>query len=318
MGTVSNVINHPERVSKALRERVEAVMVEEKYLPHPLARALSLGRNKMIATILFDISNPFFAEMSHCIDRDLQVRGYSLMVSGTDQSAELEAKVIKLLVNAGAEAIAICGTGSNTEQLLKLQDYGLPIMIFAQRSEDPRIPFVTVDDRQGMRSLGEHLIGKGVESFYFIHEPVNAIQHRDRYDGFMESIYDHGLDDSCVRLVTSESPSWDGGYGTAKNLLSERPDELPECFVCLNDYTALGVCRALTQAGLKVGDDILVTGFDDIPYAALLESPLTTIKQPIEEMSKYLIGEVINAIENRTISMNSHTFKAELVVRESA
>lgn len=127
-----------------------------------------------------------------------------------------------------------------------------------------------------------------------------------------------------IMVPQSGAPSCDtmmeARTGQATIIVSQlgAPDELPECFVCLNDYTALGVCRALTQAGLKVGDDVLVTGFDDIPYAALLESPLTTIKQPIEEMSKYLIGEVINAIENRTISMNSHTFKAELVVRESA
>ena len=91
----------------------------------------------------------------------------------------------------------------------------------------------------------------------------------------------------------------------------------PDAFVCLNDYLALGVPKAVTELGLRVGADVGVSGFDDVPYASVVEAPLTTVRQPIAEMCEFIAGEVVSSFENGA-PVSGRTFEAELVVRQSA
>lgn len=318
VGTVSNVINHPERVRPALRKRVENAMKELSYTPHPVARALSLGRSHLLAAVVFDIANPFFAEIAHLLDQQAQRSGSALTIAGTDQSVSAEKAALASMSRAGADGYAVCTTGGCFDILSEIRSRGTPVLLFAQRSEDDRVPAVTIDDRAGMALIADHLIGRGVERFAFLREPINAMQHRDRFAGFVATLETRGHDIDKVMIVEGTGPTWNAGIEAAQRILAQPRGTWPDCFVCLNDYTAMGVCRALKEAGVSVGKDILVTGYDDIPYAAMMDPPLTTIRQPLASMAQHLITQLMGAIERRTSEVEGRLFAPELVIRQSA
>ena len=144
------------------------------------------------------------------------------------------------------------------------------------------------------------------------------VQHRDRWAGFVAALDSRGLDPDQVRRVPASGPTWDGGFQVVSEILAQPRSMWPDCIVCLNDYTAIGACRAVRSAGLVVGRDILVTGYDDIPYGAVLDVPLTTIRQPFDEMSGYLTTQLLEAAERRDVAVEGRLFTPELMIRESA
>ncbi len=318
VGTVSNVINHPERVSTEVRQRVEAVMSDLRFRPHPAARALSRAPTRMLGAVVFDIANPFFSEVTHRLDRLARQSDNALMVAGSEQSAEAERQVLDAMLRAGVTGLAVCSTGQCYDSLAALQQRGIPVLVYAQRSLDPRIEHVTIDDVEGMRLIATHLLGRGVDRFCFLQEPGHAIQHQDRWRGFVAGLDAAGYDRERVELAETTGPTWAGGFTVAAEVLSGPRSGWPECFVCLNDYTAMGVCRAVREAGLEVGGDILVTGYDDIPYAAVLDAPLTTIRQPIAELSQHLVTQLLGAIDRRDPTVEGRVFAPRIVIRRSA
>lgn len=317
VGTVSNVMNHPERVRPDLRERVLRVMEEQRFFPDGKARALTLGRTSLIATVFFDISNPFFAEATHALEDGFQRTGRSLLLTDTEQRVTQEHETVANLLRIGVDGLVICSTGESNELLTRVQENGTPVMVMAHRSTEPRLPFVTVDDAGGMELMARHLAERGLRRFCFVNERIQAIQHRDRWAGFSRGLAEAGLDPDEVHVEWSEGPTWAGGRSAVERALA-RPGPAPECFVCLNDYIAIGASKAVTDAGFTVGWDICVTGFDDIPYAAVMAQPLTTIRQPISDMAAFVVDQMHRAVEERTTAMESKTFEAVLVTRESA
>lgn len=318
VGTVSNVINHPERVRPQLKERVEKVMREKHFWPDPTARALKIGRSPLVGTVFFDISNPFFAESAHEIDKRMQMRGSSMIVAGTEQIAEREEHVLESLEVMGADGIIVTSTGSCWEGLARFRDRGVPVILFAQRSLDERFEAVGIDDYSGMRKIAQHLVSRGMSRFCFINDEIRATQHMDRWRGFCDELVDAGMDPEEVRVESVYGATWAVGYQRVQAVLELPSRQWPECVVCLNDYIAMGASKAIADRGLRVGHDISVTGFDDVPYASVFSTPLTTVRQPIPEMCRYITDQILDAVECGDDAVAGKTFDAELVIRESA
>lgn len=318
VGTVSNVLNHPERVSPRLLEKVQAAMAELQYLPNPTARALSIGKSHLIGTIFFDISNPFFSEAAHTIDRKLQEQKHAMILASTEQDMKEEARALRRLTRAGIDGLIICSAGGNWDQLNLLQNHGIPVMVMAQRSTNQQFASVGVNDFLGLKKITTYLIERGITKFCYVNEQIQAVQHLDRWRGHVAALTEKGFNPDEVRLEWSVGPTWSGGAAAATRVLSEDPKYWPEVFVCLNDYTALGVCKAITDHGLTVGKDICVTGFDNIPYAEITSVPLTTVHQPIDEICTFAVDQLTQAIKTGKNQLESLTLEPEVVIRQSA
>ncbi|AZA13225.1 LacI family DNA-binding transcriptional regulator [Corynebacterium choanae] len=316
VGTVSNVLNHPDRVSPRTRTKVEQIIKELGYVPNASARALNKGRSTLIGAIFFDISNPFFADSSHAIDQVARSRGATMIYTGTEQLPEVERAALKRFVDLGVDAIVVCSTGGNDDALEQLVDLGIPVLAFAQRSESAKIPAVCIDDQRGMELIAAHLLGLGHESFCFISEHRQAIQHRDRLAGFHRALAAQGSADGCLQLNIASGPTWMEGYREVQQFIATN-QQLPDCFVCLNDYTAFGASKALTEAGLVPGIDVAVTGYDDLTFTELLATPLTTIHQPITAMADYAANALLDVVEGRATDLVGKVFAPELIVRQS-
>ncbi|MFP7707260.1 LacI family DNA-binding transcriptional regulator [Trueperella sp. LYQ141] len=317
VGTVSNVLNHPHRVRPQLRERVEAAIKEYGYSPNAAARALSKGHTNIIGALFFDIANPFFALAAHDMDAVVSRLGTSILYGNTEQRVDLEQAAIARMINAGIEGLIITSTGLVSKELIALSRH-IPIALFAQRAAHAKLAFVSVDDYDGMCKVAHHLCEQGMERFCFIHERSDAPQHQDRWRGFCAGVAACGIDPDSIIQTWIPSPTWDDGYDAVAQVTAQNTAALPQCFVCLNDFVAIGASKALTDLGMVVGRDIAVTGFDDVPYAAVLGTPITTVKQPIAQMSQYVVHQILDVINGRSDSVQTKIFPAELVIRASA
>lgn len=318
VGTVSNALNHPKRVRDSLKKSVMKAIEELDYYPDPRGLALSRGTTSLIGAILFDISNPFFSEICYLLERKFRTHGKSLLVLSTDQDVENERAAYEQMKRIGVDALIICSAGQCVDQILELQKNGMPIVMFAQRSEHDDIPYVHVDDEQGMSMIARYLIEKrGLSRFCFIKERKEAIQHKDRWTGFSNICRSLGIPDSAIRVVWTDTPSLSDGYHVAATEIAKSDKELPQCFVCLNDYTAIGVAMAVKDLRATTKSDIAVTGFDNIRYSSLSVNPITSIQQPVEEMVTYIVEQIMEAIKNTPSKITSKTFEPHLVIRKS-
>lgn len=321
VGTVSNVLNHPAKVRPELKNRVLKVIEEVGYAPSASARALSKGSADLLGAVFFDITNPFFASAAHFLELAAREQGMSLLFTNTQQDPGEEIEAIRRMRKAGAEGLVVTSTSRNLDELVQVSSQGTPVMLLAQRSANEALAFASINDRQGMAKIARHVLDKGMTKFCFIQERNHAIQHIDRWNGFLGEIVTEGIMESDVLIESIEAPTMKSGYDAALRVLDE--GVWPECFICLNDFVAIGVTKALSERGIRVGEDLAVTGFDDIEYAAVNQTPITTVRQPTEEMARFCVEQIIAATDTATRGdvvrpLQSKLFEAELIPRQSA
>lgn len=316
VATVSNVINRPELVSPPLQRRVAKAVTKFGFIPNAAARSLRTGRTDLIGAVVFDLANPFFAVVSRHMSNAANDRGFGLTVMSTDQDPIREAASLDFLLRQGVSGIVVTSALPDLDRLVAIREQGIAVTLLAQESDHPSIGSVHVDDFAGMKLLVEHLVSTGHTKIGFIDGPGEVRQHVVRRNALLQVLADSHLDpDQHLRTVTAFAPDSDGGRAAMDELLKISKGQL-DAVVCINDYTAVGAMLALRAAGLKVPQDVAVTGFDDIEMAELLAVPLTTIRQPTAELGKTVIEQLIDG-GSTTGAMQHRVLAPELMIRRS-
>ena len=316
VATVSNVINRPEVVSKQLQRRVEKAVQKLGFIPNAAARSLRTGRVQLMGAVVFDLANPFFAVASRHMSNAASALGYGLTVMSTDQDPSREARALDFLLRQGVRGIVVTTAEPNLDRLVEIGKQGVGVVLLAQKSDHPSIGSVHVDDSAGMELIVEHLLATGCKKFGFIDGPGDVLQHVARRRALHTALSDSGLDPAdCLVSITASAPDSDGGRAAVADLLKHAPFPL-DAVVCINDYTAVGAMLGLAAEGMRVPEDIAVTGFDDIEMAGLLAVPLTTIKQPIAELGKAVVTQLI-AGTNSSSPAPQVVIAPKLIIRRS-
>lgn len=316
VATVSNVINRPEIVSQGLRAKVEKSIDDLGYIVNAAARSLRTGKTESLGAVVFDLANPFFAVAARHMANVASDRGYSLTVMSTDQVSRREEESFDFLLRHGVRGVAVTTAMQDLSGLEAIHDLGVSITLLAQASDHPEIGSVHIDDDLGMRLIVEHLLATGRRNLGFIDGPGRARQHVARRSAILRVLDDAGMDASrCLTEIVAPAPDLRGGRAATLELL-ERANQGVDAIICVNDYTAIGVILALQSMGLRVPEDIAVTGFDDIEMSEILAVPLTTIRQPIAEMGRMAIEQLVASVEAGGKAKN-RVLTPELVIRES-
>lgn len=316
VATVSNVINRPEIVSKQLLTKVGKAIDELGFIPNAAARSLRTGKAESIGAVVFDLANPFFAVVSRHMANVANHRGYALTVMSTDQVPKREESSLDFLIRHGVRGLVVTTALPDLKKLAAVHDRGVAVTLLAQESDHPAIGSVHIDDFVGMHLIVKHLLASGRRKFGFIDGPGRVRQHVARRAALIRVLQDAGLSPSeHLTEVVAFAPDLNGGRAATHELLERVGSDL-DAIVCINDYTAIGAMLALQSSGVRVPDDIAMTGFDDIEVAGLLAVPLTTVRQPMAELGQIAIGQLIDAFDT-TESMPHRVLIPELVVRAS-
>jgi DNA-binding LacI/PurR family transcriptional regulator len=308
--TVSRVINGSPNVRPETRDRVMAAMRELDYRPNSVARALVTGRSRTLGVVSFDTTLYGPASTLVGIERAAHDAGYFIIVASLKAlTRESVTEAVERLRLHGVEGILVIAPYDDAVQALVEVSAQVPLV--AVESGPARgIPVACVDQAQGAREATRHLLELGHRTVWHIGGPANFLEARERAAGWRETLVHAGAP-VHEPLLGDWSPRT--GYELGCRL--SRDPAVSAVFVA-NDQMALGLLRALQEAGRSVPGDVSVVGFDDVPEAAYFTPPLTTVRQDFDEMGRRGVGLLLEGIAGGA-GVGASAVKAELVVRSS-
>lgn len=317
VGTVSNVLNNPERVAQGTRERVNAAIDELGFVRSGAARQLRAGISRTVGAVILDVSNPFFTEVARGIEDRLAEDHRILILCSTDEDPDREQRYLRALEEQGVQGVLVTPALRDTTHLEALRRRGTSVVLLDRRSTKGEMCSVAVDDIKGGELAAAHLIEMGHRRIGFVNGPTSIRQCADRRRGVRRALKAGGVDPEDLVEITVESLNAEGGERAVTELMALR--RRPTAILCANDLMALGVMRTLRASGLSIPDDIAVVGYDDVEFAAMLSTPLTSVRQP-----KYQLGHaaadllLLERSEPRGHRHRQVLFQPELVVRQSS
>lgn len=313
IGTVSNVLNRPDTVTPAIRERVLEAIARLGYVRNDPARQLRAGRSRTIAVVVLDIANPFFADVARGADEVADVGGAIAIICDSRQDTAREQRILDRLEEQRVLGVLITPvTDSEDSPTGRLIDKGMPVVLVDRASGHPSRCSVAVDDVLGGQLAGAHLLAQGHRRIAYVGGPLRIRQVADRQAGLAGAL------GTRAELVTAEMPSLTvaAGRTAARSLIESSPHVT--ALACANDLLALGVLQELTLHGLRVPEDIAVTGYDDIEAAAVAVVPLTSVRQPREQLGRAAAELLLEEVNDPSHQHRHVMFKPELVARGSS
>jgi len=315
VGTVSNVLNYPDKVAAATRQRVLDVMHELSFVRNAVARQLRAGEKTTVGALLLDIRNPFFTDLARGMEDRLVAAQHILMLADSDDDTAREATYLRLFEEHGVAGVLAVPASDDLTPYLELQSRGVKVVLVDRPSPISKLSSVAVDDTAGGALAAAHLIERGHDHITFLNGPHSIRQAADRRAGVDRALEGAGLDPStAVREITVSSLDASGGDRALNDLVDEL-GAVPDAIFCVNDLVAIGVQRALRRRG---GTDLLtsidIVGYDDIEVAGELAVPLTSVRQPAYDVGRRG-AEILLSHEGRVEQV---VFQPELVVRASS
>ncbi|HEX2527971.1 MAG TPA: LacI family DNA-binding transcriptional regulator [Geminicoccus sp.] len=313
--TVSAVVNDTAYVSPALRKKVLSAIAELRYAPSLVARSLKRGRSQLIALVVADLANPFFAKIVCTAEAAVAAWGYSLVVFNSDEKPDNERRILARIRMLSCDGILLVPVGGSVESSRELAGMTIPTVLFGRSMEGVDFDTVTIDNRSAARRVTDYLLDLGHRSIGTITGPLHLTTGRGRLDGMMEAMDARGLA-PAPEFVRSGEFREDVAYSIAREILV-RPDR-PTALYIANGVMALGVMRALADLGLKCPDDISVASTDTIPGISGLRPRLTRTEHPASDMTNEAVRLLVDRIDRAVdLPARNIVFQPELVVGDS-
>jgi DNA-binding LacI/PurR family transcriptional regulator len=317
--TVSRVLSGTPTgfpVGERTRQRILQVVRETGYRPNPLARGLRGSPTMLVGLIVRDIIDPLDAAAIKAASIEGNRHGYNIVLGHVLETAEAETQLSHILESRICDAIILLGELAHLTELSEgLQDADLPVVAVWQRTPVPGIPTVNVDNRAGIGSALRHLTDLNHERIAFAGDRgSNEVRRREDVYRAQRDAAGIGVRPGYVLETSGDS----GGLLPKLDCLLGGADR-PTAIVCGNDIDALVVLQAVQRLGLRVPEDVSITGFDDIPAAALSAPPLTTVREPVREMIETAFELVLGSLRGaRHSTEQSHAvLEPSLIVRGS-
>ncbi|MEU6521820.1 LacI family DNA-binding transcriptional regulator [Streptomyces sp. NPDC046924] len=314
-GTVSRVINGSPRVSDATRAAVEAAVAELGYVPNTAARALAANRTDAIALVVPEpetrfFAEPYFSDMLRGVGAALSDTEMQLLLifAGSDRERQRLADYLAAHRVDGVLLVSVHADDPLPDMLARLE---IPAVISGPRSAAETLTSVDSDNYGGARQAVEHLLGRGRRRIAHITGGLDVYGAQRRVDGYRDALRDagHEVDDL---LIEAGDFSEEGGRHAMAALLERRPG-LDAVFAA-SDVTAAGARHALREAGRRIPDDVALVGYDDSAIARHMDPPLTSVRQPIEEMGHRMIDLLLAEIADRRPSASRGLERRQVVL----
>ncbi|WEK62064.1 MAG: LacI family DNA-binding transcriptional regulator [Candidatus Microbacterium colombiense] len=315
VGTVSNVLNRPEKVNPDTVARVQASIARLGFVRNDAARQLRAGRSRTIGLVVLDIRNPFFAEIARGAEERADEFGLSVLVANSDEKQLREARHLDLFEEQRVTGVLVTPVSESLPRLAQMQDRGTPAVLVDRESQDGRFASVAVDDVEGGRVAVEHLLAVGRTRIAFVGGPVALRQVADRLSGAQAAASAAGVG---VEFVASVALTVEEGRRVGQQILDRAPAARPDAIFAANDLLALGILQSLVMTGdARVPEDIALIGYDDIDFAAAAVIPLSSVRQPAALIGSTAVDLLLRSQREQEPVREHVLFRPELVARAS-
>lgn len=282
--TVSRALRGNTLISSETTERIRQAAQEMGYQPSAAARSLKTNRTQVLGVIVSSIADPFFGEILNGIEACAQERGYSLFIAASQHDPVKERQIVQTMMEQRTDGVIICSSSFSAEQGRQLLSYGFPVVAVNHQAAENFHYSIYHDDEDGSRQITQHLIALGHRKIAYLGNARSGRTSMDRLSGFTQAMQAAGL--KVRQEFIYHVQGGDPALGADSIAYYQQLVVQPTAIICFNDTLAIGVLKGCNQAGIRVPEDLSVTGFDNITYSAFISPALTTFDQP-----KYSIGE---------------------------
>lgn len=283
---VSRAFTPGSSISDDTREKVLEAARKLNYVPNSIASSLTTKRSNIVALILGDMNNPFYVHVLQAFSSRLQQQGRQVLIFSVGRNADSDEAILQVL-KYQVDGVILTAAQLSTRMTSMCHDRGIPIVLFNRYIPGSDASGVRCDNAGGGRLIAEAFLAAGARHFSVIAGDPKGTTSQDRVRGFVERLLESGIRRTDVCVVEGNS-SYKGSYSatlTYFSSLSIRGARRPDALFCVNDIMAMGALDALRyKIGLRVPDDVMLAGFDDIPEGRRAPYHLTTVRQPIDAM----------------------------------
>ncbi|RME64416.1 MAG: LacI family transcriptional regulator [Caldilineae bacterium] len=327
VSTVSNLLNgRDERMRPSTKERILAAIEELGYTPNQAARQLKTGQTSILGLIVPSVANPFYGVFAREVEKAALDLGYQVLLGNSERDAERERLYAEELWSYGVRGIIF---GSSLMAFSHLDDLirrGLRVVAFdrpGQAADRAPMDSISVDNVQAARLAIKHLLALGHRRIGFVSGPIRTVSRLDRLEGYRSALEEAGIPFD-PQLVWQGVEPGNFGDSNAVDLGRQGAHELlslsdpPTALFTVNDMYAFGAYAGARDLGRRIPQDLSVVGFDDIVLSQIVEPPLTTIRQPVAEISRLAVERLVERLQNNGTHKPGHiTLPAQLIVRAS-
>ena len=295
--TVSRVVNGNPKVNPDVRRAVERAVERLGYVPNPAARSLVTRRSQSIGLVIAEpagrvFEDPFFPRLLRGIGAALSSRDLQLVLLMPQSSGE-EARTERYLTAGHVDGALLASLHGNDPLPRAMAQRGLPVVVGGRPPRGSQVSYVDVDNVEGARTAVEHLIASGRAVIATIAGPQDMPAGEDRLTGYHDALESAGTARDA-KLEADGDFTQQGGAQATRRILAARPDV--DAIFAASDLMAAGAVQVLRAAGRRIPDDVAVVGFDDSPIAETLDPPLTSVRQPIEEMGREMVRLLVEQL----------------------
>lgn len=311
VATVSRALSNPEKVSPESLEKVHKAIAEVGYRPNMLARNFRSARAYAVVVLVPDIANPFYSLFIRALEDRAHQKGYAVLLGDTRGTPEREMEYIRRVETRLADGIVQLRPSSEKSQNNIPAD--VPC-VNACGCEYTVGPAIRIDNRGAAKSMVNYLISLGHRRIGVISGLKDNPHAIDRLEGYKEALADAGIPFEKELIAEGDFTMW-SGLNAAFQFCNMK--NRPTAIFSMNDEMAIGAMQTLKSQGIRIPEDISVTGFDDIAYAKYSDPSLTTISQPAEEMGKMAMDMLLKVIEGEPLSQRECVLPTEFIIRKS-
>ena len=314
--TASRALHGGLPVAEATRARILAAADDLGYTPNLLARGLVQNRTSTIGVIIIEIANPFFAPMVSAVETVAAKRGFLVVVGESARNPEWERQYVDRFQQLRVGGIIVTPALTQANHLAVARAAGTPVVVMSRRWLGG--DYVTADNLAGGRLAAQHLLSRGHRRIGLVapDHPLDT-SFRDRIQGFRETLTSAGMSVPAPWELRTKATGIEDGVEAANGILALR--RRPSAIFATTDREAMGLIQSLLAHGVRVPEDIAVVGYDDIPFAACSQVPLTTVKIPVWQIGELAAEVLFDRMDGRRPEKRQRMLLSpELVVRASS
>ncbi len=316
VGTVSNVLNRPDKVANETVSRVQLAIQKLGFVRNDAARQLRAGHSRAIGLVILDVGNPFFTDLARGAEEQASTSGYSIILGNSDEKADRESAYLDLFEEQRVRGVLISPFGDIEPRLRRLRDRGIRAVLVDRTSPDTSFSSVSVDDVAGGALAVEHLIAEGRKRIAFVGGPFEIRQVADRLEGARTAVARH--EGVSLEVVPVGALSVVEGRQAGEALVARPRDERPDAIFAANDLVATGLLQALFMINtVRVPDEMALIGYDDIAFASAAVVPLSSIRQPSALIGATAVQLLLEEAADPDLAARQIVYQPELVVRAS-
>lgn len=315
--TVSRVLNGSDKgVGEETRRRVQQVIDELDYRPNLLARGVDVSKTRTLGIIVPNLTNPFFSSLVQSLEGQARRRKYTALICTSGESAELEEACISVLITKQVDGVLLVSVMPDQTQFhFRFQKYNIPCVVIDRKM--PQMEQgggIYVDNEYAFFTAAEHLIRNQHRRIAFLSGPLGVATSKERVEGYRYALSSHGIPVDPQLILTGEH-AISFGYEAVMTLHQK---QIPFSAVLAgSDVIAIGAIQALKKLQVRIPEEVEVIGFDNISFSELVEPPLTTMEQPVEELAGCAVEMLMQLVEGVPLKEHNIRLEARLIYRQT-